>query len=392
MVTDTKQGKPTVATWHGDGVYSKPRTEKDGRPFQQFFVRAWIPSEKKIRVFKAGRSIKSAERLRRKILSDPEAAVRRRWEKAEEARNGLTVAQLYKTFTANYRGRGGTDYYVNVLRAVVGAIGKRLVSEVTTKTFDDYFRKRRASLKARSKAKHPSAGQSTIRKECIAAAKMFKWARQRGLVAVNPLADYDRPKEPVGAPARALTYQEEDELLALLPPLERDVVAWALDSGMRRGEILALTWSRIDRAAGVVHVVGTKTDKIRIVPLNLTDRLTAILERRPRRTTTDLVFHDREGRPLDVDRINGMLEAAMKTAGVPRSRGSLWNVLRKTWVSRFYASGGLPQDEADIAGHGMAIAMKHYRELSPTSRDRTAGLLNRKVTVARTVARNSEIA
>ena len=46
-------------------------------------------------------------------------------------------------------------------------------------------------------------------------------------------------------------------MLALLPPLERDVIIWGLDSGMPRGEILALKWSQIDRAAGLIPGVAT---------------------------------------------------------------------------------------------------------------------------------------
>jgi integrase len=370
-------------TWHGDGIYSKPRTDRDGKSYEAFFCRVWIPSEKRLRVFKAGRTLKSAERLRLRILADPDRAVERRTRQAQQARDGLTLAGLYKVFTANYRGRGGTDFYINVLARMVELIGTVRVADLTAQTFDGYFRKRRAE---KTEAGRPRVGESTIRKECIAAGKMLKWARQRGLVTVNPMADYEKPRQPEGPPARALSFEEEDRMLAMLPPLERDVIAWALDTGMRRGEVLALTWPRIDRAAGLIHVLGSKTGKLRAVPLDLSDRLPAILQRHPQRTTTDLVFHDLQGRPLDVDRLNGLLEAAMKGAEIPKVRGAMWNVLRKTWVSRIYAKGALPQQEADWGGHSMAIADKHYRQLSPATRGGAAGLLNRPATVATTVA------
>jgi hypothetical protein len=66
---------------------------------------------------------------------------------------------------------------------------------------------------------------------------------------------------------------------------------------------------------------------------------------------------------------------------------TLWNVLRKTWVSRLYASGRtLPQQEADCGGHSMVVATKHYRECSPAARSGAEGLLDRPARVARTVA------
>jgi len=375
-------------TWYGDGIYSKERSDRDGRPCQAFFVRAWIPSEKRLRVFKAGRTIKSAERLRLRILADPDAAVAKREQQAAAA-GALTVAELHKTFTCNYRSRGGTDYYTTVLHSFIEAFGKTQASTVTLEKIDAYFRKRRSQRWADGR---PRIGDSTIRKECIAAGKMFKWARYRGLVPFNPFLEYEKPREPAGPPARALTYEEEDAIAALLPPLERDTFLFALDSGMRIGEIRALTWPRVDRAAGVIHVDGTKTGKLRTVPLSLSDRLPAILDRHPQRTTTALLFHDLDGKPLERDRLNRLLRVAMKAAGVPKFKGSLWNATRKTCVSRLYDAGARPQDEADWLGHSMAVADKHYREHSRSKSERSDGLLNRPATVARTVARQASIA
>lgn len=368
-----------MTTWHGDGIYSKSRTDGDGKPFEQYFVRVFVAS--KVRVFKAGRTLKSAERERIRVLNDPARAVEKRDQQAQEARDGLTVAQLYKSFTGNYRGRGRTEYYVRVLASMEQAMSSKRVSELTPTDFDAYFRQRRAR-----------AGSSTIRKECIAAAKMLKWGRQRGLLTVRPLDDYEKPKEPPGAQARALTYEEEDKLLALLPPLERDIVAWGLDTGMPIGEIESVSWAKIDRAAGVIHAVREKTGKARVIPLSLSKRLTQILDRHPQRIGCPLLFHDLEGKPMDRDKLNGALEAALKSAAVPKVRGALWNLLRKTWTSRIYDRGALPQDEAAWGGHSMAIADKHYRDHSRDTKARASGLLDRLPTVATTVAGNGRSA
>lgn len=371
-------------TWYGDGIYSKARTDPDGAPFEQFFVRVWVPSEKRARVFKAGRGITSAKRLRDKVRGNPEAAVKKRQEAVDRKRNALTVKALYQDFTTNYRGRGGTDFYINVLKPFVAYAGAMSACDVTAQSLDAYRRQRKAQRTKRGN--RPRIGQSTDRKECSVIAKMFKWARVRGKVAVNPFAEYETPRPAPGVKARALSYDEEDAMLAAMPPLDRDVATWALDTGMRRGEILSLDWARIDRAAGLIYVVKSKTGKSRAIPLALSDRLGAILDRHPQRTTTGLLFRDRVGKPLDVDRIDGSLASAMKAAKIPKIRGSLWNVLRKTWVCRIYKQPGvMPQDEADWAGHSMAVAQAHYREFSPEARPVARGLLNRP-TVASGVA------
>lgn len=368
-----------MTTWHGDGIYSKSRTDGDGKPFAQYFVRVFVAG--KARVFKAGRTLKSAERERIRVLNDPARAVEKRDQQAQEARDGLTVAQLYKAFTGSYQGRGRTDFYVRVLHSLSESIGSVRVSDLTPATFDAYFRKRRARV-----------GESTIRKECIAASKMLKWGRQRGLLTVRPLDDYEKPKEPPGAQARALTYEEEDKLLAFLPPLERDIVAWSLDSGMPIGEIESLEWAKIDRAANVIHAIREKTGRARVIPLSLSNRLTQILDRHPQRIGCPLLFHDLEGKAMDRDRLNGALEAALKSAGVPKVRGVLWNTLRKTWTSRIFDRGALPQDEAAWGGHSMQIADKHYRDHSRDTKARASGLLDRAPSVASGVAGNQQTA
>ena len=40
----------------------------------------------------------------------------------------------------------------------------------------------------------------------------------------------------------------------------------AIEDGMRRGEVLGLTWERVDRARGVVLLDATKSGKRREVP------------------------------------------------------------------------------------------------------------------------------
>jgi integrase len=53
-------------------------------------------------------------------------------------------------------------------------------------------------------------------------------------------------------------------------PLLKAMIILALDSGLRRGEILKLRWSDIDFQNECIHIVGThtKTEQQRLVPLS----------------------------------------------------------------------------------------------------------------------------
>jgi integrase len=375
--------KKVPTTWHGGGIYSRPRKDKEGE-YAQYFVRVTV--DKRPRIFKAGRTLTSAKRLRDRVRGNPAHYVEKREKAAAATHSGMTMQALFDNFLKHYRSRGGTRYYVERGQHTMAHFGKLPLSSVNYSTLDKYLRWARTQ---KWKDGTRRLSESTLRKDVIAMTKVFRWAKGRRLVDVNPLLDYEKPKEPAGHPARALTADEETKVLALLPPLERDVVTWALDSGMRIGEIRTLKWTAIDKAANAIHVGGekggNKTNRLRVVPLDLSPRLLQVLDRHPRRTTTELVFHTPAGEALDRSRVGRVLHAAFEAAGVPRMRGKLWNALRSTWCQRIYAEGAEAQDEAAWAGHTMQTADKHYRKYSPKARAMASGLLS-KYAVASGVA------
>ena len=71
---------------------------------------------------------------------------------------------------------------------------------------------------------------------------------------------------------RWLTPEEAAKLLekcrAQNNPNLADLAELALYTGMRQGELLGLTWDRVDRARGVVLLERTKSGRRREVPLN----------------------------------------------------------------------------------------------------------------------------
>jgi integrase len=71
---------------------------------------------------------------------------------------------------------------------------------------------------------------------------------------------------------------------------------------MRRGEILGLTWDRVDMKQRVIHVTGTKTGKNRAIPIN--DLFLDALRHLPRHLGTDYVFwyHETETRFVSIKR------------------------------------------------------------------------------------------
>src|SRR5207245_2221173 len=78
---------------------------------------------------------------------------------------------------------------------------------------------------------------------------------------------------------RRLSEEEEADLSAVASPHLRSMIIAALDTGMRRGEMLALRFGDIDwkRRLIVLRGATTKSRKTRVVPIG-TSRLLAVLE------------------------------------------------------------------------------------------------------------------
>ena len=90
---------------------------------------------------------------------------------------------------------------------------------------------------------------------------------------------FDRGKSLIlkenNARLRFLTNEEIPKLLNNCQPYLRDIVECALNTGMRRGEILGLKWSQIRN--GFIYLDKTKTNEARQIPIN--DDLNALFNK-----------------------------------------------------------------------------------------------------------------
>jgi len=133
-----------------------------------------------------------------------------------------------------------------------------------------------------------------------------------------------------------------------------DLVEFALFTGMRRGEVLGLTWERVDRARGVVLLDVTKSSKRREVPLN--SRADAVLARRGSRSS-GLVFGIRRW-----DRFRSAWENAVERAKLADFH---FHDLRHTFASWAVQRGASLQEVKDLLGHHSLAMTLRYGHLAP---------------------------
>jgi integrase len=98
--------------------------------------------------------------------------------------------------------------------------------------------------------------EATIRAAIKPLSLVLSCAVRRGLASSNAVRRLERNERPRGG-ARATRILDRDEIPLLLDAAEssyRALLATAIFSGLRRGELLALLWREVDFDAGVIRV------------------------------------------------------------------------------------------------------------------------------------------
>jgi len=164
-------------------------------------------------------------------------------------------------------------------------------------------------------------------------------------------------KEPPGR-LRYLTGKDVQRLLAECKPHIRPIVIVALNTGMRRGEILNLKWDDVDLRNGLLLVKDTKNGESRAVPIN--DAVRGVLAGIVRWLDSQYVFCNQKGQPLR--EIKHTFNSACRKAGI---RDFRFHDLRHSAAS-FMAMGGVSLLAiGTILGHKTASMTKRYSHLSP---------------------------
>ncbi|MEO0124515.1 MAG: tyrosine-type recombinase/integrase [candidate division WOR-3 bacterium] len=233
---------------------------------------------------------------------------------------------------------------VNVKNLLKSFSGK-LVSEISAYELERY-----KSLRVKE------VTPASVNRELSCIKHMFNKAVQWGYLKENPLRLVMKFKEPPGR-VRYLTEEEIDKLLDCCANHLRPIVVTALNTGMRKGEILNLRWSDVDLKNRVITLKRTKNNEIRMVPINqvLYNELLKI----EKRYGSQYVFADKNGKPYG-DIKNGF-NHALKRAGISDFR---FHDLRHTFASRLVMVGVDIRTVQELMGHKDIKMTMRYSHLS----------------------------
>jgi integrase len=201
---------------------------------------------------------------------------------------------------------------------------------------------------------------------------MLIYSKQEGWIQDNP---FDRggliSKADEARRKRVLSFDEEQRLLDACTDKRshiKTLLVCAIDTGLRRGELLSLRWADADLVNRIISVraLNTKTLTARTVPIS--DRLAIELERLREDATDDSHL-------FTVVDIRKAFYNSCKTAGLS---GLRFHDLRATTASRLIGAG-LPLEEvAKILGHTVLnTTYQHYTRINSETLDRAREALNK---------------
>jgi integrase len=275
----------------------------------------------------------------------------------EPTHRRVTVDTLFDELLADYERREIKSLSHVRLRLLPGkplraVFGPRRASSVTTAEVTRYMNDRKAA----------GFANATVNREM----ELLRRALRLGVASKSIVRMPVFPQRFAERNARQGFFETGDfnKILAHLPEPLDDMARFAFATGWRRGMLLEMRWSHVDRAGRLVKLPDSKNDDPQSIPLD--DELLEVIERRWQgrqyRTregavgVSEFVFH-RDGKAIPKATFNKQFAVARKKAGVA---GRIFHDLRRT-AARNMIRGGVPQSVAmRVTGHRSSSMFQRY--------------------------------
>lgn len=221
------------------------------------------------------------------------------------------------------------------------------MSAIMPQNIEDYISLRR----------NGGVSNATINRELSCLKRMFNLAIKWGDAKRNPVNDVDFLEEPPGR-TRFLSTEEAKTLLECSSPHLMPIVMTALNTGMRLGEILPLTWTQVHIDSVIepyIELSETKNNRKRFIPLN--DDMVGLMK--GLKNDSRHVFLGTRGEPLKS--VKMPFETALKRAGIKDFR---FHDLRHTFASHYVMNGGDLLALKEILGHSSLKMVERYSHLA----------------------------
>ncbi|MBA7652916.1 Tyrosine recombinase XerC [subsurface metagenome] len=204
---------------------------------------------------------------------------------------------------------------------------------------------------------------STVNRELACIKHMFNLAKKWKIIHENPAGETKLLKEEKYK-IRILEKVEADLLIRTAADYLKPILIVALNTGMRMGEILGLSWSDIDFVNYNMHVRNTKSGKDRTIPMN--SLVAGALKKQD--MSHEFVFKSAIKKEACIKSVSRSFKTALRKSGIEKLR---FHDLRHTAASWMVVNCGIDLVTVkEILGHSSIEMTMIYCHPSQESKRR----------------------
>jgi integrase len=256
------------------------------------------------------------------------------------------LAEEYRPFAERTKSESSLRSEKCTMKKLLEYFGSRKLTQIAPYDVERYMLKRGKEV-----------SPSTVNRSYALISHMLNKAVDWGYIKDNPCRRVKPFKEPPGR-VRYLSGSERVRLLDACSGMLKDVVLTALLTGMRKGELMSLTWDDIDFERGEIILTRTKNNERRIIPVGK-DLLLVLQRLHNERPHAHYVFSKPDGRPYGNWR--KAFETACVQAGIKNFR---FHDLRHTFASYLAMAGHSAFTIQRLMGHKTIVMAQRYTHLS----------------------------
>ena len=208
--------------------------------------------------------------------------------------------------------------------------------------------------------------KSTVNRYLAVLKRLFNLAIDWGLVDKNPVQKVAmfRIEEKV---IRVLSQDEEERLIEAAVPHFKPMLTVAINTGMRKGELLNLQWEQVDLQNLTITIKHSKSGRVRHIPIN--KKVQEALESLPGPHSGSVFRYNGSG----VSDINNAFRGALKRSSIPRCR---FHDLRHTFATRLVLAGVDLATVMQLMGHASISTTMRYAHPNPPHKREAVGRLD----------------
>jgi site-specific recombinase XerD len=264
-----------------------------------------------------------------------------------------TFKDRYLEYSAIHHAKLTQERVKYVLSKFVSFVGNKMMDKVIALDIESYKAFRLKSVSA-----------VTVNIELRSIKAFFGLAYRWDVIPKHPFKAVTMLRIPEHDPI----YLKKDDFFALLrattKPWLKNLIVIAVNTGLRRGELVNLKWEHIDLEKRILKVANTaqfqtKSKRERFVPLNLTAM--ALMEVIPKRS--EFVFIGDRGRKLDDEEVSRRFKDAVTAAGL--NPGLHLHSLRHTFATWLVQNGAGIYEVQKLLGHSTIQMTQIYTHLQP---------------------------